>query len=870
MRLSGVAAACVAVLFVVVPAVAQDSGGAQAPTPAPPSSQLPPVDVIQKKATPAPTAQKKVSPKKKTAVSPAPQPPPPVAVAPVDNTPVGTQDLPYYGPSGGRAAAARVESGPSSPINPNNGILPGDLTGFPSAGDRIATEQVDEFHPRTTNDVFNRVPGVHVVNDDGFGRHGGIGIRGSPPRRGRKVLVMEDGISINMSLWLDPSVHYVPPLDRIDSTEVLRGTVMAYGPNNNHGVVNFKNFSPFGANETVISSAIGYTENDDGSFTNEDDEVFGSIIERSDVSSQWHIHTRQMSGNVGAVMSYSGADVEGAWDTERLRYNDLYGALGWKGVDQDLVVSGVYFRQRDHYDEANVEGEEEPGEPSADELFREVAHCKSCINPGSIFNTYNADVVKLQLAHNYYLDDDTTITSRVYGQYHMRDRYQNFEGGDPADADGNLAPRIVDLNGEPVALIAEGSMLGRLRTYKFFGTEVRGELANRNFAAGMTQDIQLGARYEHHIFTNRNFFGNQGQVLDEGDTEGLTLFNRRYTADAFSAFVQTAIHVTRDFTVTPGVRLEHYRVDRDTFALNIEEGEAEEEVDCIDPTLPPGAGGECGVIEIQDEFAASESFTKTNVLPGVALAWTGMYRSTVYGGYHRGLTMHVLREEAFPAKDEIGDNFQLGLRSTALMGVTFDIAAFHNRIQDFQIKGSGIDSVGNNIYSTVDRVEINGFEVYGRLDGRPFTGGPFNPFFEGTYTLSHGQIKEGTTSDDDDPDELVSVAGNSVPEVPRHIAHLTIGLEHITGWDASVSYTYRGQFYTDEANTFFDQEGENGIVPSVWLLSARANYRVPGTNTTLFVAGDNLTNELYISDREDGVKPGQGRTVWGGMKIKLQ
>ena len=98
------------------------------------------------------------------------------------------------------------------------------------------------------------------------------------------------------------------------------------------------------------------------------------------------------------------------------------------------------------------------------------------------------------------------------------------------------------------------------------------------------------------------------------------------------------------------------------------------------------------------------------------------YRSTVYGGYHRGLTMHVLREEAFPAKDELGDNFQIGWRSTALLGVTFDIAAFHNRIQDFQIKGSGLTADGNNIYSTVDRVDINGFEVYGRLDGRAVDG----------------------------------------------------------------------------------------------------------------------------------------------------
>ena len=871
MRSYRVAAAFAAVfLSMAGPLLAQDP-----PTPAPPADQLPPVDVIQKQTAPAPKAAKKSAAKKKSTVSPTPQAAP--ASAPVE--PTGSDAVPYYGPVGGRAAAQRAEAGPSSPINPLNGMLPGNIADFPSAGTAVTQDQIQEFQPRTVNEAFTRVPGVNVVSDDGFARHGGIGIRGSPPRRGRKVLMMEDGVSLNMSLWLDPSVHYVPPLDRIEAIEVLRGTVINYGPNNNHGVVNFKNMSPFGANETEIGFTVGVTPGkNDGFFIDEDDELHTSTTDRSDVSSTWHVHTRQMSGNVGAVLSYSGADVNGAWDTERLRYNDLYGALGWKGIDQDLVVSGVYFRQRDHYDEANLEGDEDGDfDELADGLFPSVGHCKSCFNPGSRFNTYNADVVRLQATHNYYVDDDTTITSRLYGQWHRRDRYQNFDGADPTDADEELSPEtgIFDPGGgDPpfyAAFIPEGSMLGRLRTYKHYGAEVRGEWANRNFAAGMTQDIQAGLRFEKHNFTNRNFFGNQGQVLEDGDEEGLTTFNRAYAADAYSAFVQTAIHVTRDFSVTPGARLEHYRIDRDTYALSVEEGEEEDEVDCDQTPVGGNGDSECAVLPLveDDDITRSESFTKTNVLPGVALAYTGLYRSTVYGGYHRGLSMHVLREEAFPAKDELGDNFQIGWRSTALLGVTFDIAAFHNRIQDFQIKGSGVTDDGNNIYSTVDRVDINGFEVYGRLDGRPLMGGgKFNSFFEGNYTFADGKIKKGTSTDEDGDE--ISVAGNDIPEASRHVAALTLGLEHATGWNLSATYTYRGQFYTDEANTAFDQEGEDGLVPSVWLLSARGNYRIPGTSTTLFVAGDNLTDELYISDREDGVKPGMGRTFWGGAKIKLQ
>ena len=86
-----------------------------------------------------------------------------------------------------------------------------------------------------------------------------------------------------------------------------------------------------------------------------------------------------------------------------------------------------------------------------------------------------------------------------------------------------------------------------------------------------------------------------------------------------------------------------------------------------------------------------------------------------------------------------------------------------------------------------------------------------------------------------------------------------------------MSWTYRGGFFTDEANTPYggDPEGEDGFVPDIWLLSARANMKLGDTGASIFVAGDNLLNELYIADREDGIKAGQGRTVWGGFKYKF-
>ncbi len=99
-----------------------------------------------------------------------------------------------------------------------------------------------------------------------------------------------------------------------------------------------------------------------------------------------------------------------------------------------------------------------------------------------------------------------------------------------------------------------------------------------------------------------------------------------------------------------------------------------------------------------------------------------------------------------------------------------------------------------------------------------------------------------------------------------------------------MTYTYRGAFFTDEGNTPFgfggevecedgeceiEEAGEDGEVPDIWLLSARFNMDIGDTGASVFVSGDNLTNEFFISDREDGMKPGLGRTFWTGFRYRF-
>jgi len=87
--------------------------------------------------------------------------------------------------------------------------------------------------------VFAKVPGITVWENDGSGVQLGIAARGLSPNRSWEFNVRQNGYDISADIFGYPEAYYTPPMAAVERIEVVRGAAsLAYGPQFG-GLVNF-------------------------------------------------------------------------------------------------------------------------------------------------------------------------------------------------------------------------------------------------------------------------------------------------------------------------------------------------------------------------------------------------------------------------------------------------------------------------------------------------------------------------------------------------------------------------------------------------------------------------------------------------------
>lgn len=665
-------------------------------------------------------------------------------------------------------------------------LLLDDVADTPGAAAVLTDMDIEIFRPLTLHDALDFVAGVRTIDDDALGRRSGIGVRGAPPRRSRKVLLLEDGTPISASNYLDPSAHYTPPIQRLERIEILKGAgQIVHGPLNNHGIINFRNKRGTPIPETTVELAAGNRD-------------------------QFHRHLmhRRTTGDVGLVFAYTGMNSDGVFDVESHRYDDFYVGADWDVNDRhDLGFSLTHFRERSQgYDENNLTPEE----------FAEDPRGKRRFGPGRRDNNIAVDYWKADLNHDYLATERLSFSSKVFYTNLDRPRFQSLNPADPGD---------------------ERVMEGRDRRYEVFGGESRTTYAGIRTGA-IDHTLEGGIRFERHDFDDRRPVGRPGERLNHNrrgrlravaGEDGYTRDGRLvvYKAEAYSGYVQNRMDIG-NLAITPGFRVETYRQEKSTR---------------FRPEHP-------------DE-GVTEREWNTLYLPGISLLYRGLDRLDVYAGVHRGYAPAPARTEEFPLLPEKGINSQIGIRSKGLRGVTFDVAAFYNRIEDTLIRDD-VDEFGDALFVNTADSNIHGADLQLRVDSAAYTGSAYNVFGLLAWNYTEAKFRSGPLDD------------NRVPEIPRNAGSFTLGVDHTAGWEVSATVSHFGSFYSDIENKR-ELDEDAGLVPSRTLLSARASYhtRLNRVDTVFWIQGRNLTDKLYISDVQDGLRPGAGRSFLGGFTARF-
>ena len=374
---------------------------------------------------------------------------------------------------------------------------------------------------------------------------------------------------------------------------------------------------------------------------------------------------------------------------------------------------------------------------------------------------------------------------------------------------------------------------GRLRQYQTYGIEPR-VVFNYDAGSDFRGELQGGLRIHWEKQDRRQENGD----LPDSRSGALAELNVRKN-QAFSGYVQNRF-IFGDVSITPGVRFEKISVAR------------------INSLVAPAASGNTSV---------------DVVIPGIGVSYSGLPRTTVFAGVHRGFSPPRAEDVVSNSggvvelDPELSWNYEVGMRSNPVDGLrlegTFFRLDYENQIVPASLAG-GVGAVLTNGGATLQQ----GVEFSAQVDAGTIFNSRHNFYLRTAYTWLPIAEFRGTRMSSITP--TVSVTGNRLPYAPETLLTSSIGYSHPKGFDAFVENVYVGSQFSDDLNTLAPiANGQRGAIDAQNYWNATVNYTVESWRTTFFVTAKNLLDRTYIIDRSRGILPSGPRLIQTGVNIRF-
>lgn len=469
-------------------------------------------------------------------------------------------------------------------------------------------------------------------------------------------------------------------------------------------------------------------------------------------------------------------------------------------------------------------------------------------NPrGNIFKNdfFNTRRYGFALQHVGVLSPKINLTTNFYSNYFSRDWWRQSSNSSQRPNRLTIDPDCVSL----AQLNTTCGNEGRLRDYLMIGIEPR---LNASFSFGeVKNEFNIGFRIHRE---------DQDRIQKNGDLpnsrDGVIAENNERQALAYSGFIQNRF-IWRDFAFTPGVRIEKIEFERSNALAN-------------------GGTGVTG------------NTTVTEVIPGFGVAYSGLPRTTIFAGAHRGFSPPRVEDVVSNSggvtelDSELSWNYEIGVRTRPIRGVEIASTFFRNDDEN-QIVAASI--AGGTAFTNGGETLQQGFEFSSQIDSGTILRTSHNIYFRTAFTYLPtvefrgtrlSSVTSSATLNIYCPASLrvsltsCSITDNRLPYTPETLLTSSIGYSHPLGFDAFVENVIIGRQFGDDLNAVNPSvNAQLGAIPAQNYWNATVNYKVEKLRTTFFVTAKNISDRTFIVDRSRGILPSQGRLIQAGVQVRF-
>ena len=657
-------------------------------------------------------------------------------------------------------------------------------------------------------EIFARIPGVTVWENEGSGLQINVGVRGLSPNRSWELNTRQNGVDISADVFGYPEAYYNPPLEAVETIQMVRGGAsLQFGPQFG-GMLNY-------VLKREKAQLFSYeTQNTVGSFglVSSFNAVGGKykkfsyyVYNHSRSAKGWRENNRFQARNTHAFLEYR--------FTDQTKISAEYTNSDYE-MQQPGGLSDAQFKtnSRDSFRERNWFGV-----------------------PWTIFS------VNFDTKVNANFD----VSVKAFGLLGERNSVGFTKGADVVDnistSTYQYAKRQVDSD-----------------TYKNFGVE------NRNLyrynVGKIKNNLAFGVRlYQANTERFQKGVGTTGSDFDL-TIEGKFPTDLEFLTKNFAFFAENQLKITDKFSVTPGVRYEYINSTSKNGILSLKDGNltlAEKNIVINKPLF--GIGLEYKLK--QTNFYANISQAYRPVLFGdlnpssniTDVVDPNLKESTGYNadfGY-RGIYNKFL-------------NFDV---SVFYLSYQNRVGGINQFINNDPTKGTYLfrTNLGETRNKGIESfMDLNITKMFG-ID-KPY--GNLDVFASLSFIDSRYVDQKVITPSVTDPKLLIetNLAGNRVENAPRYIHNFGLSWGN-NNFSATVQYKMSGKIFTDSGNTVASSpNAQTGLLDGYEILDFSSEYKFY-KKYNLRAGMNNLLNTEYATRRAGGypgpgILPSEGRSFY--------